>query len=89
MRKAHQNEVQKEISRFRDEFIRQFNSKNTDLASMSSSKERELEEVRQEILAMSEKYSMKCVETISLEEKLRMSQQKLKQYQSMQQMEMK
>lgn len=38
----------------------------------------ELEEVRLEILSLSEKYSMKCVETASLEEKLRIATQQLK-----------
>lgn len=38
----------------------------------------ELEEVRQEILSLSEKYSMKCVETASLEEKLKIATQQLK-----------
>lgn len=80
MRKAHQNEVQREVSRFKQEFIRKFNSDNKEqLESLALYKEeKELEEVRQEILSLSEKYSLKCVETISLEEKLRISQQKLK-----------
>lgn len=80
MRKAHQNEVQREVTRFKQEFIRQFNSENKkQLESLVLYKEeKELEEVRQEILSLSEKYSLKCVETISLEEKLRISQQKLK-----------
>lgn len=80
MRKAHQNEVQREVSRFKQEFIRKFNSDNKEqLDSLALYKEeKELEEVRQEILSLSEKYSLKCVETISLEEKLRISQQKLK-----------
>lgn len=80
MRKAHQNEVQREVNRFKQEFLRQFNSDNRDqLESLAAYKEeKELEEVRQEILSLSEKYSQKCVEAISLEEKLRNSQQKLR-----------
>lgn len=80
MRKAHQNEVEREVKRFKQEFIRQFNSENKkQLESVVLYKEeKELEEVRLEILSLSEKYSLKCVETISLEEKLRISQQKLK-----------
>lgn len=80
MRKAHQNEVQREVNRFKQEFLRQFNSENREhLESLAAYKEeKELEEVRQEILSLSEKYSHKCVEAISLEEKLRHSQQKLK-----------
>lgn len=60
--------------------MRKFNSDNRDqLESLAAYKEeKELEEVRQEILSLSEKYSQKCVEAISLEEKLRNSQQKLR-----------
>lgn len=80
MRKAHQNEVEREVNRFKQEFLRQFNSDNRDhVESLAAYKEeKELEEVRQEILSLSEKYSHKCVEAISLEEKLRNSQQKLR-----------
>lgn len=81
MRKAHQNEVQREIARFKQEFISQYHSNTQDMDSLSAHKERELQEIRQEILSLSEKYSMKCVETISLEEKLRVTEQKLKQIQ--------
>lgn len=81
MRKAHQNEVQREVQRFKQEFLRQFNSDNRDHydALITQKEEKELEEVRQEILSLSEKYSMKCVEAIALEEKFRNSQQKLRQ----------
>lgn len=80
MRKAHQNEVQREVNRFKQEFLRQFNSENREhLESLAAYKEeKELEEVRHEILSLSEKYSQKCVEAISLEEKWRNSQQKLR-----------
>lgn len=80
MRKAHQNEVEREVNRFKQEFLRQFNSENREhLESLAAYKEeKELEEVRQEILSLSEKYSQKCVEAISLEEKLRNCQQKLR-----------
>lgn len=80
MRKAHQNEVQREVNRFKQEFLRKFNSENKEqIESLAAYKEeKELEEVRQEILSLSEKYSQKCVEAISLEEKLRNSQQKLR-----------
>lgn len=43
----------------------------------------ELEEVRQEILSLSEKYSYKCVETASLEEKLKSATHQAKQSQQM------
>lgn len=48
----------------------------------------ELEELRQEILSFSEKYSIKCVENAALEEKLRVANQKLKHFQQMQQLEL-
>lgn len=48
----------------------------------------ELEELRQEILSFSEKYSIKCVENAALEEKLRSANQKLKNFQQMQQLEL-
>lgn len=64
MRKAHQNEVQREITRFKQDFIQKFNSDNKEqLESLALYKEeKELEEVRQEFLSLSEKYSFKCVE---------------------------
>lgn len=43
----------------------------------------ELEEVRQEILSLSEKYSYKCVETASLEEQLKLATHQAKQSQQM------
>jgi myosin phosphatase Rho-interacting protein len=80
MRKAHQNEVEREVNRFKQEFLLRFNNDNREqleaLASVRT--EKELDEVRQEILSLSEKYSLKCVEAISLEEKLRNAQQKLR-----------
>lgn len=42
-----------------------------------------MEEVRQEILSLSEKYSYKCVETASLEEKLKLATHQAKQSQQM------
>ncbi|EAT39540.1 AAEL008670-PA, partial [Aedes aegypti] len=77
MRKAHQNEVQREVARFKQEFLKQFQKGGQSPTSVKE-KEQELEEVRQEILSLSEKYSMKCVETASLEEKLRIASQQLK-----------
>lgn len=41
----------------------------------------ELDEVREEILSLSEKYSIKCVEAASLEEKCRLATHQLKHYQ--------
>lgn len=80
MRKAHQNEVEREVNRFKEEFLKRFNKENREqletLATLKS--EKDLEDVRQEILSLSEKYSHKCVEAISLEEKYRNVQQKLR-----------
>lgn len=80
MRKAHQNEVEREVNRFKQEFLRQFNNENREqLELLAATKtEKELDEVRQDILSLSEKYSSKCVEAISLEEKLRNVHQKLR-----------
>uniref|UniRef100_A0A182PLN7 PH domain-containing protein n=1 Tax=Anopheles epiroticus TaxID=199890 RepID=A0A182PLN7_9DIPT len=77
MKKAHQNEVQREVTRFKQEFLKQF-QKGGQPPQTYREKEQELEEVRLEILSLSEKYSMKCVETAALEEKLRNATQQLK-----------
>uniref|UniRef100_A0A182J989 PH domain-containing protein n=1 Tax=Anopheles atroparvus TaxID=41427 RepID=A0A182J989_ANOAO len=77
MKKAHQNEVQREVTRFKQEFLKQF-QKGGQPPQTYREKEQELEDVRLEILSLSEKYSMKCVETASLEEKLRIATQQLK-----------
>lgn len=80
MRKAHQNEVQREVARFKTEFIKQFQMEGHSLAiGGPKEKELELDEVRLEILSLSEKYSFKCVEAASLEEKLKMAMQQVKQ----------
>ncbi|XP_052866162.1 protein outspread [Anopheles cruzii] len=77
MKKAHQNEVQREVTRFKQEFLKQF-QKGGQPPQAFREKEQELEDVRLEILSLSEKYSLKCVETASLEEKLRIATQQLK-----------
>ncbi|XP_058986095.1 uncharacterized protein LOC101894352 isoform X2 [Musca domestica] len=88
MRKAHQSEVQREVARFKQEFLKQFQQKGERTMDSTKAKEEELEELRQEILSFSEKYSTKCVENAALEEKLRAANQKLKHYQQMQQLEL-
>uniref|UniRef100_A0A1B0BJR6 PH domain-containing protein n=1 Tax=Glossina palpalis gambiensis TaxID=67801 RepID=A0A1B0BJR6_9MUSC len=88
MRKAHQSEVQREVARFKQEFLKQFQSKGERTPDTAKAKEEELEELRQEILSFSEKYSIKCVENAALEEKLRVANQKLKHFQQMQQLEL-
>ncbi|XP_055379312.1 protein outspread isoform X2 [Condylostylus longicornis] len=86
MRKAHQSEVQREVARFKQEFLRQF-QRGENIGPIRE-KEEELEELREEILSFSEKYSIKCVENAALEEKLRAANQKLKHLQQMQQLEL-
>ncbi|KAL5280564.1 MPRIP family protein [Megaselia abdita] len=88
MRKAHQSEVQREVARFKQDFIRQFQKGGEQFDAHSDNNEEELEELRQEILSFSEKYSIKCVENAALEEKLRSANQKLKNFQQMQQLEL-
>lgn len=78
MRKAHQSEVQREVARFKQEFIKQFQKGGAQSSITYREQEQELEDVRQEILSLSEKYSIKCVETASLEEKLRLATHQLK-----------
>ncbi|KAJ6646128.1 Protein outspread [Pseudolycoriella hygida] len=80
MRKAHQNEVQREIARFKAEFVRQY-QKGGQSSDSHKGKEEELDEVREEILSLSEKYSVKCVEAASLEEKCRLATHQLKHFQ--------
>ncbi|XP_017493474.1 PREDICTED: protein outspread isoform X2 [Rhagoletis zephyria] len=87
MRKAHQSEVQREVARFKQEFLKQF-QKGEHSAYTAKANEEELEELRREILSFSEKFSIKCVENASLEEKLRSTTQKLKHLQQMQQLEL-
>lgn len=81
MRKAHQNEVQREVARFKKEFLKQFKLNGDSITSGHREKDQELEEVRHEILSLSEKYSLKCLEAASLEEKLKMVTQQVKQSQ--------
>ncbi|CAD7085941.1 unnamed protein product [Hermetia illucens] len=87
MRKAHQSEVQREVARFKQEFLRQFHKGEQSNVPVKE-KEEELDELRQEILSFSEKYSIKCVENATLEERLRVANQKLRQFQQMQQLEL-
>ncbi|XP_067621685.1 protein outspread isoform X2 [Eurosta solidaginis] len=87
MRKAHQSEVQREVARFKQEFLKNF-QKGEHSAYTAKANEEELEELRREILSFSEKFSIKCVENATLEEKLRNTTQKLKHLQQMQQLEL-
>ncbi|KAH8325101.1 hypothetical protein KR074_012289 [Drosophila pseudoananassae] len=88
MRKAHQSEVQREVARFKQEFLRQVQRGEHMQGEGGKLKEEELEELRLEILSFSEKYSIKCVENAALEEKLHMANSKLRHFQQMQQLEL-
>ncbi|XP_070140040.1 protein outspread isoform X2 [Drosophila kikkawai] len=88
MRKAHQSEVQREVARFKQEFLRQVQRGEHMRGDGAKLKEEDLEELRLEILSFSEKYSIKCVENAALEEKLHMANSKLRHFQQMQQLEL-
>ncbi|CAH0722026.1 unnamed protein product, partial [Brenthis ino] len=67
MRKAHESEVRREVDKFKTEFLARG---APDLGQLSSRHQQEMEEIKREILSLSEKYSVKCVESASLEERL-------------------
>ncbi|XP_076627210.1 myosin phosphatase Rho interacting protein outspread isoform X2 [Colletes latitarsis] len=69
MRKAHEHEVQKEIAKFKQEFLKQMQARE-DIGVLHKEHEEEMEEIKQEILSLSAKYSSKCVETAAMEEKV-------------------
>ncbi|XP_017767093.1 PREDICTED: protein outspread-like isoform X2 [Eufriesea mexicana] len=69
MRKAHEHEVQKEIAKFKQEFVKQMQARE-DIGVLHKEHEEEMEEIKQEILSLSAKYSSKCVESAALEEKV-------------------
>ncbi|XP_045490852.1 protein outspread isoform X1 [Colias croceus] len=67
MRKAHESEVRREVDKFKQDFLARGSS---DLSQISSRHQQEMEEIKREILSLSEKYSVKCVESAALEERL-------------------
>ncbi|XP_063226112.1 protein outspread isoform X2 [Bacillus rossius redtenbacheri] len=69
MRKAHETEVQREIVKFKNEFIKKMQSTH-DIGALHKEHEAEMEEIKKEILSLSERYSVKCVESAALEEQL-------------------
>lgn len=69
MRKAHEAEVQREISRFKEEFASQA-ARRKPAEPESPNRQHEMEEIRREILSLSEKYSHKCLESAALEQKV-------------------
>ncbi|XP_057372527.1 protein outspread-like [Daphnia carinata] len=71
MRKAHQAEVQREIARFKEEFLSQMAARQAPAErEMTPNREQEMEEIRRQILSLSEKYSHKCLESAALEQKV-------------------
>lgn len=106
MRKAHEAEVQKEVTKFKTEFLKKIQS-NHDIGALHKEHEcvvniittvisffamcscngfllnfrAEMEEIKKEILSLSEKYSIKCVESANLEEELKSANSQLAQAQ--------
>ncbi|XP_068630057.1 protein outspread-like [Battus philenor] len=68
MRKAHESEVRREVDKFKTEFLTR--AAHPELGQLSSRHQQEMEEIKREILSLSEKYSVKCVESAALEERL-------------------
>lgn len=69
MRKAHESEVRREVDKFKADFLSR-GAQSADLTQLSSRHQQEMEEIKLEILSLSEKYSVKCVESAELEERL-------------------
>ncbi|XP_037869507.1 protein outspread isoform X4 [Bombyx mori] len=69
MRKAHESEVRREVDKFKAEFLSR-GAQSGDLSQLSSRHQQEMEEIKREILSLSEKYSVKCVESAALEDRL-------------------
>ncbi|CAG9114990.1 unnamed protein product [Plutella xylostella] len=69
MRKAHESEVRREVDKFKAEFLSR-GASAPDLSQLSTRHQQEMEEIKREILSLSEKYSIKCVESAALEERL-------------------
>ena len=58
MRKAHEAEVQREIARFKEEFLKQMAARQAPAErELTPNREQEMEEIRRQILSLSEKYS--------------------------------
>lgn len=71
MRKAHEAEVQREIARFKEEFLSQMAARHAPAErELTPNREQEMEEIRRQILSLSEKYSHKCLESAALEQKV-------------------
>ncbi|PRD26055.1 UNVERIFIED_CONTAM: osp [Trichonephila clavipes] len=77
VRKAHSEELQKQIQKFKDEFVHKMN-KCFETQAFKKCYESDLSAVKYEILSITEKYSVKCLENATLQEKLEVMNQQLK-----------
>uniref|UniRef100_A0A6A7FU42 Protein outspread isoform X1 n=1 Tax=Hirondellea gigas TaxID=1518452 RepID=A0A6A7FU42_9CRUS len=69
MRKAHEAEVQKEVAKLQVDFLRRLQG-GQDIGQLTQQHEYEMQDIRREILSLSEKYSTKCLESANLEAKI-------------------
>ncbi|XP_035221586.1 protein outspread-like isoform X2 [Stegodyphus dumicola] len=77
VRKAHSEELQRQIQKFKDEFVLKMN-KRFETEAFKKCYESDIASVKYEILSMTEKYSVKCLENATLHEKLEVMTQQLK-----------
>ncbi|XP_077526669.1 myosin phosphatase Rho interacting protein outspread isoform X2 [Haemaphysalis longicornis] len=76
MQRAHQEELHREISSFKEDYAQRMrHGRDAECLHREHQEEREL--IKQEILSLSEKYSFKCLEKASLEERLQRAGQQL------------
>jgi hypothetical protein len=69
MREAHKPEVQREIARFKEEFLSQVAAgQATAQRELTHNREQEMEEIGRQILSLSNKYSHKCL-SVALQQK--------------------
>lgn len=76
MQRAHQEELHREISNFKEDYAQQMRH-GLDTECLHREHQEEREHIKQEILSLSEKYSLKCLEKASLEERLQRAGQQL------------
>ncbi|XP_054716955.1 protein outspread-like [Uloborus diversus] len=77
VRKAHSEELQRQVQKFKEEFVLKMN-KRFETEAFKKCYESDLSSVKHEILSMTEKYSVKCLENATLHEKLEVMTQQLK-----------
>ncbi|XP_064478633.1 protein outspread-like isoform X2 [Ornithodoros turicata] len=76
MQRAHQEELHREISNFKEEFVQKMKL-SYECQVLHGRHEEELKAIKNEILSLSEKYSVKCLENASLEEQLEVTSHQL------------